>query len=192
MPEYLVTYTSMVIEADDEDAAIDRAGDMKGGGNWEAEEVVMGAITRDVTHAGILLSSGKYQFLNRAPWATVETLPDGTTSVNARHTSKREADEYLTMGPSWTVINYDDPSKSKRSGPEHTEWDPIAWDAEPLHNPGNPILADLREGDDLKAAVQWWWSMTEDILSEWDTVPPYVHHARRVLHLLRKVVMVSD
>lgn len=39
MPEYLVTYTSMLIEADSEEAAIDRAGDFKGGGNWEAELV---------------------------------------------------------------------------------------------------------------------------------------------------------
>lgn len=39
MPSYIVTYTSMAIDADTEEAAIDRAGDMKGGGNWEAEEV---------------------------------------------------------------------------------------------------------------------------------------------------------
>jgi hypothetical protein len=36
--QYVVTYTSMVIEADSEEEAIDRAGD-QGGGNWEAEEV---------------------------------------------------------------------------------------------------------------------------------------------------------
>lgn len=39
MPDYIVTYTSMPIEADDENHAIDKAGDSKGGGNWEAEEV---------------------------------------------------------------------------------------------------------------------------------------------------------
>lgn len=36
---FVVTYTSMVIEATDEEAAIERAGDFKGGGNWEAEEI---------------------------------------------------------------------------------------------------------------------------------------------------------
>ena len=37
--QYVVTFTSMVIEADDEEQAIDKAGDFKGGGNWEAAEV---------------------------------------------------------------------------------------------------------------------------------------------------------
>lgn len=37
--QYIVTFTSMVIEADDEDQAIDRACEFKGGGNWEALEV---------------------------------------------------------------------------------------------------------------------------------------------------------
>lgn len=36
---WLVTYTSMVIDARTASEAIDKAGDMKGGGNWEAEEV---------------------------------------------------------------------------------------------------------------------------------------------------------
>lgn len=39
MPEYVVTFTSMVIDADDEEDAINRAGDFKGGGNWEAVEI---------------------------------------------------------------------------------------------------------------------------------------------------------
>lgn len=34
--QYIVTFTSMVIEADSEEEAIDRAGDFKGGGHWEA------------------------------------------------------------------------------------------------------------------------------------------------------------
>lgn len=37
--QYVVTFTSMVIEADTEEEAIDRACEFKGGGNWEAEEV---------------------------------------------------------------------------------------------------------------------------------------------------------
>ena len=37
--QWVVTFTSMVIEADDAEQAIDRAGEFKGGGNWEAEEV---------------------------------------------------------------------------------------------------------------------------------------------------------
>lgn len=39
VPKYVVTFTSMVIDADSPDEAIDRAGEFKGGGNWEAEEV---------------------------------------------------------------------------------------------------------------------------------------------------------
>lgn len=38
MPRYIVTYTSMVIEADNSDDAISYAMDASGG-NWEAEEV---------------------------------------------------------------------------------------------------------------------------------------------------------
>jgi hypothetical protein len=37
--QYVVTFTSMVIEAENEDEAIDKAGEFHGGGNWEAEEV---------------------------------------------------------------------------------------------------------------------------------------------------------
>lgn len=37
--QWVVTYTSMTIDADTAEEAIDRAGDFKGGGNWEAEEV---------------------------------------------------------------------------------------------------------------------------------------------------------
>lgn len=37
-PQYIVTYISMVIEADSEEDAIARAMDTSGG-NWEAEEV---------------------------------------------------------------------------------------------------------------------------------------------------------
>ena len=37
--QFVVTFTSMVIDAQDEDEAIDRAGEFKGGGNWEAQEV---------------------------------------------------------------------------------------------------------------------------------------------------------
>lgn len=33
---YIVTYTSMEIEAESEDEAIERADEMGGGGNWEA------------------------------------------------------------------------------------------------------------------------------------------------------------
>jgi hypothetical protein len=40
MPKFIVTYTSMVIEADDGDEAIDRATEFDGGGHWEATEVV--------------------------------------------------------------------------------------------------------------------------------------------------------
>lgn len=40
MPHYIVTMTSMVIEADSADEAIERAGDGNGGGNsWEAVQV---------------------------------------------------------------------------------------------------------------------------------------------------------
>jgi hypothetical protein len=37
MPHYVVTFTSMVIEADSPEDAIDKAGDFKGGGSWEAD-----------------------------------------------------------------------------------------------------------------------------------------------------------
>lgn len=39
--QFIVTFTSMVIEADDMDAAIERAAEMHGGGNWDAEEVFL-------------------------------------------------------------------------------------------------------------------------------------------------------
>lgn len=39
MTQYIVTFTSMIIDAESADDAIDRAGEFKGGGNWEAEEV---------------------------------------------------------------------------------------------------------------------------------------------------------
>jgi len=37
--QWVVTYTSMVVDARTATEAIDKAGDSKGGGNWEAEEV---------------------------------------------------------------------------------------------------------------------------------------------------------
>lgn len=39
MTKYVVTFTSMIIEAEDEDEAIERACEFKGGGHWEAKEV---------------------------------------------------------------------------------------------------------------------------------------------------------
>lgn len=39
MPYYVVTYTSVVIEAASEDEALDRVDDLGGGGNWDAMEV---------------------------------------------------------------------------------------------------------------------------------------------------------
>lgn len=39
LKQWVVTFTSMVIEATTADEAIDKAGEFKGGGNWEAEEV---------------------------------------------------------------------------------------------------------------------------------------------------------
>lgn len=51
MPEYIVTFTSPVITADSPEEAIDRAGDFKGGGHWEAEPT-------DQVHLAVYLAPG--------------------------------------------------------------------------------------------------------------------------------------
>jgi hypothetical protein len=53
MPTYQVTYTAMLIDADSEEEAIDRAiGDMRGGGHWEAKEVGFPVATSHYTWNG--------------------------------------------------------------------------------------------------------------------------------------------
>lgn len=49
MPQYVVTYQSMVIEADTPEDAITKAEDSSGGGHWEAVEVDLSDLTPALT-----------------------------------------------------------------------------------------------------------------------------------------------
>ena len=73
MPHFIVTYTSMVIEADNADDAIARAED-QGGGHWEAEEQV-GSPEDDQ------LARDWYERHFSANAAAWSELPDATKAV---------------------------------------------------------------------------------------------------------------
>lgn len=134
-----------------------------------------------------LLSSGRHQFLNRQPWALIQQDSDEdgnlleSDSVIQRYQTRREAIADQQYGEH---IVGDDP-------PCTVEFDPIPWDAEPLHHPGNPILADLRRPNDAGELVldwdmvEWWTRMIDDIVSDWSTTPGYTEHAGRVIRRLR-------
>lgn len=140
-----------------------------------------------------LFSSGRWQFQNRQPWAIIEECEDGSTSVNARHRTRKEAAEYLANGPSYSITTAEG---TRYPIAERVEFDPSGWDAEPLTNPGNPLLADCRDEEDhtvSRQAIDWWLSMLRHWRDEGEGEPaPHEAHAWAVLTRYVAVFGVSD
>jgi hypothetical protein len=85
MTEYIVTYTSMVIDADDEDEAISRAMDSSGG-HWEAiEQKEAFRVVNNVTGAAASKEFEKIEHANSTCYAlNLAAGPGGLYGVERR------------------------------------------------------------------------------------------------------------
>lgn len=135
-----------------------------------------------------VLSSGRHQFQNWCPWAQIETDPEtGQEYVSNRFASRKEAEAYTAAhGTGWSGWTAEGGRMS--AGPTKIEWDPnVAVDGRPLFNPGNPILAEVRDEDGVsRAAVKAWHRETGEWISEGDP-GPHVFHAHKVLDLYLRI-----